>query len=71
MNNTAKFVSIVGFRLKENEPLPTVVIEFDDGSEVVLREHFFKKHGFKLRDKVIVTVSMDTDQGEKESKEEN
>jgi len=63
MYSTAKFVSIVGFRLKEHDPLPTIVIEFDDGSEVVLREHFFKQHGFKLRDKVIVTISMDNDQG--------
>ena len=66
MYSTAKFVSIVGFRLKEDEPLPSIVIEFDEGSEVMLREHFFNKHGFKLGDRVIVTVSMDTDQGEDE-----
>jgi len=66
MYSTAKFVTIVGFRRKEHEPLPSIVIEFDEGSEVMLREHFFNKHGFKLGDRVIVTVSMDTDQGEDE-----
>jgi len=29
---------------------------------VMLREHFFKRHGFKIGDKVIVTISMDNDQ---------
>ena len=71
MYSTAKFVSIVGFRLKEDEPLPSIVIEFDEGSEVMLREHFFNRHGFKLGDKVIVTISMDNDQSNDSLSETN
>ena len=66
MYSTAKFVTVTGFRPKKNEPLPTIIIECDDGSEVVLREHFFKRHDFKLGDNVIVTIHLDPDQGEDE-----
>ena len=55
---TSKFVKVVGFRLDEFNPTPAIVIEFDDGSEVVLSEHFFNRHEFKLRDKVIITINL-------------
>ena len=61
---TAKFVRIVGFRLDEFKPTPTIIIDFDDGSEVVLSEHFFNRHDFKLRDKVVVTINLDPDQSD-------
>lgn len=62
MYTTAKFVTIVGFRLMKLGPSQNVNVEFDDGTEIVLSEHFFKHHGFKLRDKVVLTITMDNDQ---------
>jgi len=59
---TSRFVKVVGFRLDEFTPIATIIIEFDDGSEMVLSEHFFNRHGFKLRDKVIITINLDPDQ---------
>jgi len=57
MRTIGKNVKIVGFRLEEFLPTPQVVIEFDDGSEIIVTECFFNTHEFKLRDEVTISIS--------------
>ena len=57
MNTTSKNVKITGLRLEEFLPTPQVVIEFDDGSEIIITECSFNTHGFKLRDEVTISIS--------------
>ena len=62
MSSTAKNVEIIGIWLNKHTPLPEVTLSFDDGSELVLTELFFNKHGFKIGDKVTITISDSSNQ---------
>ena len=62
MKSTAKNVEINGFWLNKHAPIPEVTISFDDGSEMVITETFFRTHNFKLGDKVTIAISDSSEQ---------